>query len=140
MGPAVNALARTTGSEVVPAFKVRLGYTHCKDKFSAAKLEPVASELVAPPAVKECPVQMEAKLLKVNEMAGGALVALEVKVLRVRIEEDLRMSGEGKENRVDAKKWRPLIMSFQELFGLSGEMAVESKLARIEEELYRGVV
>ena len=64
MIPQANAMARTTGSAVVPEFKVILGYRHEKDKFKTAGLTPTESETVQPDRIKECPVQMEA------EMAG----------------------------------------------------------------------
>ena len=40
-------------------------------------------------------------------------------------------------NRVDPDKWQPLIMSFQEFYGLSPRKAHESRLAEIPERLYR---
>jgi hypothetical protein len=44
---------------------------------------------------------------------------------------------EGFENRVDPDEWKPMIMSFQELYGLKGKKVDESVWAKIEEE-YRG--
>jgi flavin reductase (DIM6/NTAB) family NADH-FMN oxidoreductase RutF len=58
----------------------------------------------------------------------------EVKVILVHVTEDIIMKDH--ENRIDPDKWRPLIMSFQRLYGLSGEVA-SSVLARVEEEYYR---
>ena len=43
---------------------------------------------------------------------------------------------EGQPNRVDPDKWRPLIMSFQEFYGL-GERVHASTLGTIPERLYR---
>ena len=43
----------------------------------------------------------------------------------------------GEPNRVDPDKWRPLIMSFQQFYGL-GPQVHDSTLARIAESLYRG--
>ena len=40
-------------------------------------------------------------------------------------------------NRIDPDRWRPLLMSFQELYGLGGRLR-ESRLASIPEDLYRG--
>ncbi|MNF13484.1 hypothetical protein D3C80_2153500 [compost metagenome] len=39
-------------------------------------------------------------------------------------------------DKVDPDKWRPLIMSFQEFYGL-GERVHESDLAKIDEQLYQ---
>lgn len=141
MVPAVNALAKTTGTEIVPPGKVRRGYSYVKDKFAAAGLTPEESETVRPPRVRECPVQMEAEVVRIHEVGDGVMqgfaMAIEVRVLRTWIEERLRLSGS--ENRVDAGKWKPMIMCFQELFGLRERRHGEerSRLAEIDEELYR---
>ena len=47
----------------------------------------------------------------------------------------LRLAGH--ENRVDPDAWHPMIMNFQHLYGLRQGKIVDSKLAQIEEELYR---
>jgi hypothetical protein len=55
-------------------------------------------------------------------------------VTRVHVHPDIMM--EGRLNRVDPDKWKPLIMSFQRFYGV-GEEVHESTLARIPEEIYR---
>ncbi|KAF8857872.1 hypothetical protein BDZ45DRAFT_714705 [Acephala macrosclerotiorum] len=122
MGDHINALAKTTGVGPVSASKKSRGYRHVKDKFEVAGLTPVPSDLVNPPRIQQCPVQMEAELVGVHEMMkdvqgrAGLVLALEAKILRVHVEDELRM--EGCENRIDADKWKPMIMSFQDLYGL----------------------
>jgi flavin reductase (DIM6/NTAB) family NADH-FMN oxidoreductase RutF len=59
---AVDRLAKTTGSNPVPADKLERGFRYEKRKFEVAGLTPVASETVMPPRVLECPVQLEAVL------------------------------------------------------------------------------
>ena len=66
---AVNCLALTTGSNPVPEFKVRKGYRHESDKFGISGLTPVASETVAPPRVRECPIQLEATVVAMHHVA-----------------------------------------------------------------------
>lgn len=137
---AVNRLARTTGSVPVPPHKVGMGYRHERDKFAVAGLTAVASECVGPPRVLECPVQLEAVLEANLPLAQsdadrrGNLIALEVCVVRVHVEEGIRLQGH--ENRIDPERWRPLIMSFCEFFGLGG-MLRHSTLAEIPESSYR---
>src|SRR5207237_2356838 len=63
---AVDRLARTTGSNPVPPHKVAMGYRHEADKLGLAGLTPVPSLLVAPPRLRECPVQLEATLAAVH--------------------------------------------------------------------------
>lgn len=137
---AVDRLARRTGSNPVPPHKRKMGYLHEADKFGVAGLTPVPSHLVAPPRVEECPIQLEAVLEEVYPMAEndpqrrGHLIALETQVRRVHVDEGVRM--EGYSDRIDPVKWRPLIMSFCQFFGL-GQMVHPSQLAEIPESAYR---
>lgn len=136
----VDRLALTTGSDPVPPHKLEKGYRYEPDKFGHSGFTAVPAETVAPPRVKECPVQLEAKLEQVHpleeddERRRGSLVALEVQVTRVHIDDSIQMKGTA--NRIDSDKWRPLIMSFQEFYGL-GPRLHRSTLATIPEELYR---
>jgi flavin reductase (DIM6/NTAB) family NADH-FMN oxidoreductase RutF len=148
MKDAVNALARTTGAaNMVTAepdtgylyFKRMNGYNYVADKFGHANLTAQASELVRPARIAECPAQMEAELVDVYEMfqdsdAKGFL-ALEVKVLRTHVDDSIRMKSH--KNRIDPDLWRPMIMSFQELYGLKEGKVAPSVLAQIQEEEYR---
>ena len=137
---AVNRLARTTGSNPVPESKMHKGYRHESDKFGIAGLTPMASETVAAPRVQECPVQLEAVveathgIAEDDERQRGHLVCIEVRIQRVHIEESILVNGEP--NRIDPNKWRPLIMSFQEFYGLGPQLQA-STLAQISESLYR---
>jgi flavin reductase (DIM6/NTAB) family NADH-FMN oxidoreductase RutF len=139
---AVDRLARLTGSDPVPPHKVGMGYRFERDKFGAAGLTPLASETVEPPRIAECPVQLEAVLESSHPMAAsdpdrrGRLVGLEVRIVRVHVEESLLLDGY--EDRIDPKKWRPLIMSFCQFFGL-GSILHSSRLAEIPESAYRPV-
>lgn len=136
----VDRLALTTGSDPVPPGKRAKGYRTVKDKFAHAGLTPQTSEKIAAPRVKECPVQLEAVLqdrhglANYDQLAKGRIMILEFLVQKVHIEEALIM--EGHPNRIDPDKWRPLIMSFQQFYGL-GPQLQPSLLASINEELYR---
>ncbi|MGG5209721.1 flavin reductase family protein [Chryseobacterium sp. MIQD13] len=136
----VNKLALTTGSTPVPKGKQNKGYRHESQKFEIAGMTPVESILVNPPRILECPVQMEASLAKVNllaedhEIQRGNILYIELKIVKVHMEESILMDGFP--NRVDPDKWRPLIMSFQQFYGLGGQLQ-ESALAQVPEELYR---
>jgi flavin reductase (DIM6/NTAB) family NADH-FMN oxidoreductase RutF len=141
LAPAVDRLALTTGSDPVPPRKHRRGYRYEPDKFGRAGLTPVASETVGPPRVAECPVAMEAVLEARHPVADddeaqrGGILAFEVRVQRVYVHDEIRMPGTT--DRIDPDRWRPLIMSFQQLYGL-GPQVHSSTLARIPERLYRG--
>jgi flavin reductase (DIM6/NTAB) family NADH-FMN oxidoreductase RutF len=137
----VNRLARTTGSNPVPAGKQRKGYRYEPDKFGLSGFTSVKSETVCAPRVAECPVQLEAVLEATHgiadddEVQRGRILCLEVRIQRVHIEESILMDGEP--NHVDPDKWRPLIMSFQKFYGLGQDQVHESTLAQIPESLYR---
>jgi flavin reductase (DIM6/NTAB) family NADH-FMN oxidoreductase RutF len=137
---AVNRLARTTGSDPVPPHKMAMGYRHERDKFSVAGLTKLPSDLVAPPRVAECPVHLEAVLEGTHALAAsdaqrsGNLIAIEVRVVRVHVDRTIRMPGYT--DRIDPRRWRPLIMNFCEFFGL-GDVIHHSTLAEIPESAYR---
>ena len=136
----VDRLARTTGSDPVPPHKQRMGYRTVKDKFACAGLTPAPAQLVGPPRVAECPVQLEARLtasfgLRERDPAQrGRLVAMEVEILRVHLDE--RLLEAGTTDHVDPVAWRPLMMSFSRFFGLGPELR-RSTLAEIPQALYR---
>jgi flavin reductase (DIM6/NTAB) family NADH-FMN oxidoreductase RutF len=138
---AVDRLARTTGSDPVPPGKIRRGYRHEKDKFALCGLTAVAGETVAAPRAAECPVQLEVKVAHVHEMAQedatwrGNLVAIEVRVTRVHAHPEIMMEGEV--DRIDPDKWRPLIMSFQQFYGLAPGKLQRSELGQIPESQYK---
>ena len=136
----VNALALTTGSNPIPAGKLKKGYRYEPNKFELAGLTPVESHTIRTPRVLECPVQMEVVVEDVHSLADkyadqrGRILTLELRVQRIHLDESIIM--EGHPNRVDPDKWRPLIMSFQEFYGL-GEKIHTSRLATIPETEYR---
>lgn len=65
-------------------------------------------------------------------------VCVEVRIVRVHVEERLLLDGgvAGAGDRIDPDAWRPLIMSFCQMYGLGGRAGV-SRLAEIPERLYR---
>lgn len=135
---AVDRLAKTSGADPLPPHKVAMGYRHVADKFSCAGLTPLASTRVAPARVKECPVHLEARLTashglrEADPELRGRLISLEVEVLAVHVEASL-LAGP---DRIDPHRWKPLLMSFQELFGLTAAVR-PSTLATIPEAMYR---
>lgn len=138
---AVDRLARTTGSNPVPSGKLMRGYRYERNKFSLSGLTPQPGETVAAPRALECPVQIEAKLAHVHHMAEedpvwrGNLVAIKLRITRIHANPELLMEGHA--NRIDPDKWRPLIMSFQQFYGLAPGKLQRSELSQIPEAYYR---
>lgn len=140
---AVDRLALKTASNPVPPTKEKRGYVFEPDKFGTSGFTREESDVVTPPRVRECPVQMEAEVVAVNLLGqddpniAGRITTFELKIVRVHLEESILMDDYT--DRVDPDKWRPLIMSFQKFYGL-GEQVHESTLSQIPEKLYRMVV
>jgi len=136
---AVNRLAMTTGSNPVPDGKKMKGYRYEKDKFAIANLTAVPSQTVTSPRIQECPVQMEARLQGKHSLAEddetqkGKTLTMELRILRVYLDQRILMKGSI--NRVNPDNWKPLIMSFQKFYGL-GDQVHPSLLSTIPEVLY----
>ncbi|SFE63059.1 NADH-FMN oxidoreductase RutF, flavin reductase (DIM6/NTAB) family [Paenibacillus catalpae] len=127
--PAVERLTLLTGRNPVPESKALRGYRYEADKFGIAGLTQLPSQLVEAPRVKECPVHLEAKFVKIHPFEQpSSLAAIEVRIEKVHIEDFLLMNANS--NYVDPSKWNPMIMNFCEYFGL-GEQLSESKLAPV---------
>jgi flavin reductase (DIM6/NTAB) family NADH-FMN oxidoreductase RutF len=136
---AVDRLARTTGSSPVPADKIARGYVHEKHKYELAGLTPIPAQTIVGFRAKECPVQLEAVLEHVHgyDESGplaGHIHVLETRITRVHVDPAILMDG--RTDRIDPDKWRPLILSFQQFYGL-GAKVHPSRLGEIPEELYR---
>jgi flavin reductase (DIM6/NTAB) family NADH-FMN oxidoreductase RutF len=120
----VDRLALTTGGDPVPPKKTEWGYRHEADKFALGGFTPVASEAVAPPRVRECPVQMEGIVHDVRPFGKNVSAnAFEVHIVRLHVDESLLVPGTNPSRaHIDPVKWRPLIMSFCRFFDLGDEV------------------
>ena len=138
---AVDRIALTTGSDVLPPHKVARGYRVEKDKFGTAGLTPIASETIDAPRAAECPIQMEAVVehayhMSENDPASrGRRILFELRIQRVFVEPSILADGDP--NKIDPDKWRPLIMSFQKFFSLADRQPRASRLSQIPESLYK---
>lgn len=130
MVSSVDRLALTTGKNPVPEYKRRMGFEYVADKFARAGLTVAESETVRPPRVAECPVQLEAVIENIHALGspGDHAAAIEARVVRVYMNENIL--SEAKRHYVDTDKWKPLIMSFCEFYGL-GNKVHPSKLAKV---------
>lgn len=115
----VEKLAPLTGKNPVPTIKAKQ-FRFEADKFGAAGLTRLASECVKPVRARECPVQMEARVVRLHPLEGGKLrelgggIAAEVEIIRVHVAQDLILG----ENYVDPAKWSPLLYNFRHYFRL----------------------
>lgn len=120
----VERLAPLTGLNPVPE-KKQAKFRYEPDKFAAGSFTSLPGEQVSALRVKECPVQMEAKLRRIHSLEGeqklaelGGGAAVEIEVLRVHVHQDLVI----RENYIAADRWQPLIYNFRHYFGLGEEL------------------
>lgn len=111
----VEKLARLTGANPVPDYKREL-YRYERDKFTAGGFTPLASDVVQPQRVEECPLQIEAKVVNLHRSEGFAIV--EAEACKVHAHEEIVLG----ERHVDPAAWNPLIYSFRHYFGLDREL------------------
>lgn len=119
MWPNVEKLAPLTGKSPVPEIKAKQ-FRYEKDKFGAAGLTPLASEVVRPVRARECPVHLEARVVRLHKLTGeridrlGGGLGAEVEVIRVHVAKDLIIG----DDYIDPAKWSPLLYNFRHYFRL----------------------
>ncbi|MEU2294193.1 flavin reductase family protein [Streptomyces bacillaris] len=116
--PAVERLAPLTGRTPVPVDK-RASFRFEPDKFAAAGLRPQPSELVRPPRVAECPMQLEARVAQVRPDASGEFLIVEAQVLKVHADPRIVVTGS---QHIDPAAWSPLVYNFRHYYGLGPEL------------------
>lgn len=113
--PFVERLGHTTGRPDLQDYHRAAGLTYAADKFAVSGFTPLASQLVAPARVRECPIQIEARVLAQHGGHGGAaLVTFEVQRLRVHAHRSLLNP---QADRIDTDAWSPLFYVFRHYFG-----------------------
>jgi flavin reductase (DIM6/NTAB) family NADH-FMN oxidoreductase RutF len=115
---AVERLAPLTGRDPVPAHK-QGSFRFEPAKFETAGLRPEPSDLVRPPRVAGCPIQMEARAVRVQDDASGDFLIVEAGVLKVHADPRIVVPGT---QHVDPALWSPLIYNFRHYFGLGPEL------------------
>ena len=116
---AVERLAPLTGRSPVPGHK-RGTFRFEPEKFAAAGLRPEPSELVRPPRVAECPLQMEARAADVRPGITGEFLIIQAQVLKVHADPCIVVPGS---QHIDPARWSPLIYNFRHYYGLGTELA-----------------
>lgn len=116
--PAVEQLAPLTGRSPVPVHK-RDTFRFEPDKFAAAGLRPEPSELVRPPRVAECPIQLEARAVRVQPDVSDGFLIVEAHVLKVHADPRIVLPHS---QHIDPALWSPLIYNFRHYYGLGPEL------------------
>jgi flavin reductase (DIM6/NTAB) family NADH-FMN oxidoreductase RutF len=115
---AVERLAPLTGRSPVPEHK-RGTFRFEPGKFAAAGLRPEPSELVRPPRVAECPLQMEARAAEVRPGVTSSFLIVQAEVLKVHADPHIVVPGS---QHIDPTRWSPLIYNFRHYYGLGTEL------------------
>src|ERR1700761_9602401 len=116
----VEKLAPLTGKDPVPELKAKQ-FSYEKNKFEAGDFTPLASEIVKPARIGECPMHLEARVRHLHRMGGtkleelGGGVAAEVEIIRIHADEKFVEDGK----HIDPQKWSPLIYNFRHYFRLA---------------------
>ena len=114
---AVERIADTTGRDPVPEAKATR-YRHEADKFAVAGLTPVPSQVVSPPRVAECALQLEAQVRRITE-GVGPYAMVEAEVVRVHALPEIVKRGT---QHVDPRAWQPLLYSYRHYFSIGAEL------------------
>lgn len=112
----VEAIADTTGADPVPEYKRVMGFRYEADKFAHAGLSAVPSQIVEPPRIAECPLQLEARVMATHGCGDEPVHALiiETRVERVHAHAGIVVPGT---QHVDVTAWSPLLYVFRHYFG-----------------------
>ena len=118
----VEKIANLTGARLIPEYK-RDRYRYDEDKFKAGGFTKLESDLVIPPRIAECSIQIEAIfkgqiIIDDDPVEQGAIAAVEVRVVKIHADVSLIV----KENHINPAKWDPLIYNFRHYFGLGKEL------------------
>lgn len=114
----IERIARLTGKYPVPDDKKGL-YRYEPDKFTCGGFTAINSQIVKPPAIADCSIQLEATLdqYSIIELTPGGqpdLAAVTVKVVNVKVHEHLVAGSD----HINPDLWSPLIYNFRHYYGL----------------------
>ncbi|MGV9349300.1 flavin reductase family protein [Streptomyces spiralis] len=115
---AVERLAPLSGRDPLPDHK-KDAFRFERDKFDAAGLHPEPSHVVRPPRVAECPLQLEARAVRVQPDTANDFLVVEARVLKVHADSSIVIPGT---QHIDPTAWSPLVYNFRHYFGLGPEL------------------
>jgi flavin reductase (DIM6/NTAB) family NADH-FMN oxidoreductase RutF len=118
----VESIAQLTGADPLPEYK-KGRYQYEPDKFRVGGFTKMDSEIVKPPRISECLIQLEAILKNVLVISDdpkekGDVAAVEVRVVKIHAAEQLIV----KENHIDPAQWNPLLYNFRHYRELGKEL------------------
>lgn len=116
----VERLGHTTGRLPLADYHLDAGIVHAKDKFAVSGFSPLASESVRPLRAAECPVQIEARVLRQSALQGDPdCLCFEAQRLCVHAHPSILNDSR---DRIDIDAWSPLFYVFRHYFGKGGRL------------------
>lgn len=110
---AIERIAPTTGAADIPAHK-RARYRHERDKWTLGRFSAVPSEVVRPERIAQCPVQIEAEVLRLTPLGdGGDAMIVHARARRVHAHASVVVPGT---SHIDLDNWRPVYYTFRHYF------------------------
>jgi len=103
----VEAIAKTTGKKSLPEYKKKRGYHYCSNKFELGGFTADHSLFVKPEKIKECGIQVELAVNKINSRTDFAII--EAQVLTSYVDSCL-LDGQ----HIAHAKWHPIFYKFRE--------------------------
>lgn len=109
----IERIAPYTGKKEIKNEKLNMGYSYLEDKFLEGNFTAEKSDNVKPYKIKECPIQIEAKVSNTEIREWYAIV--ELKILSVYCLENMLNDS----LYISEDKWKPLIYNFRKYHGIS---------------------
>ena len=118
----IERISNLTGLNPVPENK-RERYKYEKDKFAAGNFKPMSAQIVKPPAISNCPIQLECILenhyiIESDSELLPLIACMHMKVINVRVHDNLLIN----ENHINPSEWSPLIYNFRHYYSLGNKM------------------
>lgn len=118
----IEKIANLTGLHPVPQNKSEK-YSYEEDKFSAGNFQPMPAEMVVPPGIANCPIQLECILenhyiIESTADLSPLIAAVHLKVINVRVHENLVIN----QHHINPSAWSPLIYNFRHYYALGQKM------------------
>lgn len=119
----IEAIANKTGKASPPEWKKKRGYVFEQDKFSCGNFHKEKALTINSLRIKECPVQIEAKVGGIAPLTGsqGNLVSVDAMITCVHISEALLIRTQ-RGVKFNVEKWNPLYYIFRHYFTLGNRL------------------
>ena len=90
------------------------------DKFKECNLTPMKAEVVKPPLIKECPVNLECKLKQISPLGSHSLFIGEV----VAVHADEEIIDKNSKWKIDFLKIKPMVLNMYEYWSLGEKIGM----------------